>query len=103
MKQWLSARFVVWIALLLMVGGSRWTPDGGATAMTIVVTNTNDSGTGSLRQAIIDANNNPGDDVIDATGVTGTIHLLTELPDITDGVTIKGPGAKLRRETQTAE
>src|SRR5687768_9904507 len=35
-----------------------------AHAATFVVTNTNDSGAGSLRQAIIDANNSPGFDNI---------------------------------------
>lgn len=57
------------------------------------VTNTNDSGPGSLRDAITNANNNPGIDVIDfaipGAGVH-TIHLLTELPTITDTVTIDG-------------
>ncbi len=33
-------------------------------AATFTVTNTNDSGAGSLRQAILDANANPGDDTI---------------------------------------
>ncbi|HEX7773202.1 MAG TPA: hypothetical protein VF435_12325 [Pyrinomonadaceae bacterium] len=33
-------------------------------ATTFVVTNANDSGPGSLRQAILDANANPGADVI---------------------------------------
>ena len=35
-----------------------------ARAATYTVTNTKDSGVGSLRQAIIDANNNPGPDTI---------------------------------------
>src|SRR5688572_23214049 len=33
-------------------------------AATFTVTNTNDSGAGSLRQAILDANANPGQDMI---------------------------------------
>ena len=40
----------------------------------IVVTNTNDSGPGSLRQALADANDG---DTIDATGVSGTILLTS--------------------------
>jgi hypothetical protein len=57
----------------------------------IVVTNTNDSGPGSLRQALADANDG---DTIDATGVSGTILLTSgELQIFTNGVTINGPGA----------
>jgi len=66
-----------------------------ANAATYLVTNTNDSGAGSLRQAILDANANSGSDIIDATGVTGTITLTTGQLSITDGVTISGPGANL--------
>jgi CSLREA domain-containing protein len=57
------------------------------------VTNTNDSGPGSLRQAITNANANPGPDVIDfaipGSGVH-TISPITALPTITDTVTIDG-------------
>ena len=57
---------------------------------TFTVTNTNDSGAGSLRQAILDANANVGaTDTIDfnITGSgTHTISLLSALPDITDSV-----------------
>ncbi|MGD8452380.1 MAG: Ig-like domain-containing protein [Phycisphaerae bacterium] len=62
-------------------------------AATYTVTNTNDSGGGSLRQAIIDANANGGPDAIafDAA-VTGTITLASALPAITDDLTVTGPG-----------
>ncbi|MBS1807940.1 MAG: hypothetical protein JST84_07095, partial [Acidobacteria bacterium] len=61
---------------------------------TFPVTNLNDSGLGSLRQAILDANANPGADVIDATGVTGTITInpANYFLVITDDVTINGSG-----------
>ncbi len=62
-------------------------------ADTYTVTNTNASGTGSLRQAIIDANGNPGHDTIDF-GITGTIVLTDALPGIGDDLTISGPGVE---------
>ncbi len=62
---------------------------------TFAVTNLNDAGAGSLRQAVIDANNSAGEDVIDATGITGTITLTSGqlTPTAPGGVTINGPGA----------
>jgi hypothetical protein len=59
-------------------------------AATITVTNTNDSGPGSLRQALADANDG---DTIDATGVSGTILLTSGELQINHNVTINGPGA----------
>jgi hypothetical protein len=57
------------------------------------VINTNDSGIGSLRQAIIDANNNAGLDTI-TFNISGsaiqTITLSSALPTITSPVTIQG-------------
>lgn len=59
---------------------------------TFAVVNTLDDGAGSLRQAILDANAQPGSDTITfAPGGRGTIALSSELV-ITDDVTIKGPG-----------
>ena len=58
-----------------------------------VVTNTQDSGAGSLRQAILDANANPGpDDItfnIPGAGVH-TVKPLSPLPVVTDTVNIDG-------------
>ena len=56
------------------------------------VTDTGDSGTGTLRQAIIDANNASGPDEIHCS-VTGTITLSTGQLVIDDDVTIVGPGS----------
>jgi hypothetical protein len=65
-----------------------------ARAATYTVTNTNPSGSGSLRQAVLDANGNPGFDTIDFhPSVLGTIVLTGALPTLTDDVTITGPGA----------
>src|SRR6476660_2056215 len=57
-------------------------------AATITVANTNDSGAGSLRQAIADANDG---DTIDF-GVTGTITLTTGELLVDKSITIHGPG-----------
>src|SRR5215471_3212945 len=69
------------------------------------VTNTGDNngvnpapnaGTGTLRQAIVDANANAGADTINFAGVvTGTILLESALPNLADDVTITGPGANV--------
>src|SRR5262245_8190558 len=56
----------------------------------IMVTNTNDSGLGSLRDVLASANDG---DTIDATGVSGTILLTSGELQINHNVTIKGPGA----------
>ena len=56
-------------------------------AADISVINLDDSGAGSLRQAITDANTNPGADTITFT-TAGTITLLSALPNITESLTI---------------
>lgn len=76
-----------WLALSLFSVSTM------ARAATYTVTTTADSGPGSLRQAILDANANPGADTI-AFNIPGggvqTITPLTALPDITETVTIDG-------------
>src|SRR6185369_4504932 len=70
-----------------------------------------------LREAITAANNNAASgagagecvagsssdpDMIDATGVNGTINLTAELPNVTSNITMTGPGASqltVRRDT----
>jgi hypothetical protein len=59
-------------------------------ATIIPVTNTNDSGPGSLRQALAAANNG---DTIDATGVSGAIILASGDLLVDKSVTINGAGA----------
>src|SRR5882762_2809868 len=62
-------------------------------ANNFTVTNTNDAGAGSLRQAITNAlAAGVGPHTIDATGITGTISLQSALPTITNvTLTINGP------------
>lgn len=57
----------------------------------LTVSTTGDSGAGSLRQAITDANSTAGADVISFdAGLTGTIALGSDLPIITEAVDIQG-------------
>ena len=63
-----------------------------ASAADFTVSNTNDSGAGSLRQAILDANAALGADTI-IFASAGTITPATSLPTITDTVTINGYSA----------
>jgi hypothetical protein len=57
------------------------------------VTTLANSGAGSLRQAILDANATPGDDTI-TFAVTGTINLSSALPHVSSNIDIQGPGAR---------
>lgn len=93
------SRIVVMLGLLMIVGGFV----RAQTTSPFTVTNTNDAGAGSLRQAILDANAQAGADAITlAAGVTGTINLASALPDLSTDITIAGPGAAVvtvRRDT----
>ncbi|HEY6155534.1 MAG TPA: hypothetical protein VIW07_17480, partial [Candidatus Udaeobacter sp.] len=68
------------------------TPHNLTTPLVFSVTNTNDTGTGSLRQAILDANSMGGGTITFAILGTAvhTISPLTVLPTITQSVTIDG-------------
>ncbi|MCB1920105.1 MAG: DUF4214 domain-containing protein [Candidatus Competibacteraceae bacterium] len=67
-----------------------------AQAATFTVTSLNDSGAGSLRKAVLDANAAPGNDTIAfQSGLTGTIVLTSGEIAITDRVAINGPGANV--------
>ena len=62
-------------------------------ATTYTVTSTADSGAGSLRQAILDANASPGADTIAFNIIGSGVHTIvpaTSLPTITEAVTIDG-------------
>src|SRR6516225_5138070 len=65
-------------------------------AATFTVVNLADSGQGSLRQAVLDANASPGANTVTvADGLTGTIVLTSGQMSITNDLTITGPGAAL--------
>ena len=88
-----------WLAISVFLIGVGLVTQGVVVGDTFTVTNTNDSGSGSLRQAILDANVNIGLDIIDFN-ITGTgphtIQPFTALPLIKDPVVIDGytqPGA----------
>lgn len=83
-------RIPLWLSLVLVTSIVR------VSAETFVVTNTNDSGPGSLRQAITDANAHPNGANADAisfnipgSGVR-TVVLASALPNVTDPVIIDG-------------
>jgi hypothetical protein len=63
-----------------------------AQATIIIVSNTNDGGPGSLRQALAIANDG---DTIDATGISGVISLTTGELRVNAIVMINGPGANV--------
>src|ERR1043166_5617387 len=86
MKKPFSAQLL--LRLILWSVGAFWLAKPGFAA-TITVINLNDSGAGSLRQAIADAV--PGD-MINFT-VTGTINLTNGELLVTNDLAIIGPGA----------
>src|SRR5438477_9027474 len=87
-----SPRFAGWLARLLVASAAFfWL--GSLDAAVITVTNTADSGAGSFRQAIADAQEN--DQVYFASNVRGTIALTSGELLISKALTILGPGANL--------
>ena len=88
-KMRISRNSVVILFFLLAVLLAEVSP---VAAATFTVTNLNNSGAGSLRQAIIDANGNGEADTINFS-VSGTITLSLTLLDIAgNGLTIDGTG-----------
>lgn len=85
------------IAVALGAAGAVLT-SSPASAATFEVTTLDDAGPGSLRQAVVDANNEmlfPGGDLITfAAGLSGTIELESTL-DVTSEVIIDGTGATI--------
>jgi hypothetical protein len=77
------------VAVCVIFGCAFTIPAHGTT---ITVSNTNDSGLGSLRQALANAEDG---DTIDATGLSGVITLTTGELVVDKTVTINGAGAEV--------
>src|SRR5436190_6839101 len=81
------------VVLALFVAGATLLSTGAASADTITVINTNDSGPGSLRQALVKAND--GDIINFDSSLNGQrITLISGELIVDKDVTISGPGAK---------
>jgi hypothetical protein len=78
----------------ISLGAALMAP-AAAQAEDFTVTNLNDDGSGSLRDAIEDANTNPGADrVLFKSKLTGTIQLGDRLEVYSSDLQIVGPGAR---------
>src|SRR5262249_47440078 len=82
-----STRSPAWARLALEPLEERAVPTA-----TFTVTNLNDAGPGSLRQALADADAPGADTIVFQPGLSGTITLSRQL-FVNDSVTITGPGA----------
>ena len=100
---WLTGQFSCWrgvpaharCCLVLLILLST-TPTRSAQAATFNVTNTADSGAGSLRQAIFDANAAGGTNTIDVQNGLGTITLTSgDLNALNSNITLNGNGNTL--------
>src|SRR5688572_25749678 len=83
-RRTLAAAATLLVALVVSVAPAQ--------AATFTVTNLDDAGAGSLRQAILDANAATGADAI-TFSVSGTITLTSGQLTVTDDLTMTGPGA----------
>lgn len=85
----LAAVVVLWATFMV----ATW--PGMARAATFTVTNTNESGAGSLRQAVTDAAD--GDTIEFAAGLTGTITLASDLPSLNSVTFVNGENILVTR------
>jgi len=83
----------MWLLAIVAFGGELWPGAPTGRGATFMVTTTNDSGAGSLRQAITNANATLGPNIINFN-ISGTkpftIFPLSALPAITNSMTIDG-------------
>ena len=91
--QLFRARVVAALCFLALLVPLRALP-----ATNFIVLNTNDRGPGSFREALMMANTNAAPASVSLTSVTGVIHVATtdaRFPDLTNSITIRGPGVGL--------
>ncbi len=70
--------------------------EGRALLSTFAVTSLRNSGPGTLRSAIVQADHCSGQNTIKfAHGLTGTINLTSALPSLSSNIVINGPGASV--------
>ena len=97
-----------WLTISVFLIGVGLVAQGVVKGDTFTVINTNDSGSGSLREAIVLSNANPGLDLI-AFNIPGpgphTIQLASPLPELNEEVVIDGysqPGSQPATDTSNA-
>jgi len=97
----IKANLICWLAVFTMIPIGLLTPFYVHAQSEFLVSNTGDNGQGSLRQAILDANANPGADIISfdtsagspfADGIPDTINLSSGQLRISEDLTIVGLG-----------
>jgi VCBS repeat-containing protein len=86
-KNWIN--FLSVSLFLMLFLGVRFQPQTTVEANSSIVSNTQDDGPGSLRQAILDAQ--PGD-IIDLSQLNGTITLTSGAISIDKSIILSGPG-----------
>ncbi len=88
----MNKKNLILVSILFLIGHLTVASNQAAT---LTVTNKNNSGAGSFRQAIIDAA--PGDTINFAAGLNGALLLNTSTLAINKSLTIIGPGANVLR------
>lgn len=83
-------------AVITVVGGTVFVGGQPASAATFTVTNLNESGPGSLFQAVLDANAAGGaDTIVFAPGLSGELDIGPTTLRVNDDLTITGPGTTI--------